>query len=52
MKQLNNKDYAKYFTLEMENNKYLNFTWVIQADMKTFLTAIAGNTEISSILSL
>ena len=46
MHQLDKKDYVKYFTLEMKNNKYFNFTKFIQADMKTFLTAIAGNTEV------
>ena len=34
------------FTSEMENNKYLNFTSYIKADMKTFLIAVAGNISI------
>ena len=42
MHQLGKRDYFKYFTLQMKNNKYLNFTDVIKANMKTFLTTIAG----------
>ena len=44
MNQLDNKGNANFFTNEMENNEHLNFTWFIKADMKTFLTAMAGNT--------
>ena len=44
MDQLDNKGNAKFFTTTMENNQYLNFTSFIKADMKTFLTALAGNT--------
>ena len=43
MDQLDNEKSANFFTTEMENNKYLNFTMFIKADMKTFLTAMAGN---------
>ena len=39
-----NKNDHKHFTLEMKNNMHLNFTRFIRADMKTFLSAIAGNT--------
>ena len=44
MNQLDNKGNANFFTNEMENNEHLNFTSFIKADMKTFLTSIAGNT--------
>ena len=46
MNQLGNKGNANFFTTEMENNEHLNFTWFIKADLKTFLTAMAGNTTI------
>ena len=39
-----NKNDARHFTPEMKNNMHLNFTRFIRADMKTFLSAIAGNT--------
>ena len=42
MYQLENKDYANYFTKEMEKNEFFNFTSFIHADMKTFLTVTAG----------
>ena len=43
MQLLRKKENASRFTLEMKNNKYLNFTKFIKADMKTFLIAISGN---------
>ena len=43
MDQLDKKDHMKYFTSQMRNNKYLNFTQMIKADMKTFLITVAGN---------
>ena len=43
MNQLGSNDYADYFTAEMKNNRCFNFTRFIKADMKTFLTSIAGN---------
>ena len=42
MEQLRKHGYAKNFTTEMSNNLHMNFTRFIKADMKTFLTAIAG----------
>ena len=46
MNQLDKNGNANFFTTQMENNEHLNFTWYIKADMKTFLTAMAGNTTI------
>ena len=46
MDQLDKKGYANHFTMEMKSNEHLNFTKYILADMKTFLTAIAGITQI------
>ena len=46
MDQLDENDHASYFTSEMANNEYLNFTRFIKADMKTFLMAVAGNNSI------
>ena len=43
MNHLHNIDHANYFTSQMENNKYLNFTSIIKDDMQTFLTALTGN---------
>ena len=43
MKRLNEKDYDSYFTSQMKNNEYLNFTRFINADLKSFLVAISGN---------
>ena len=42
MEQLNKKNDANYFTLDMKKNNYLNFTKYIHEDMRTFLTSIAG----------
>ena len=44
-----NKNDPKHLTPEMKNNMHLNFTRFIRADMKTFLSAIAGNTAMSRI---
>ena len=52
MYQLGKRDYAKYFTLQMKNNEYLNFTHVIKANMKTFLTTVAGNNNAFTNLSI
>ena len=46
MDQLYSKDHAKYFTSEMKENKYFDFTQFIKADIKTFLAAISGNHNI------
>ena len=43
MKHLGRYSDKTYFTLKMKNNKYLNFTRFINANMKTFLIAISGN---------
>ena len=43
MKQLGRNSNKTYFTLEMKNNKYFNFTSFINTNMKTFLIAISGN---------
>ena len=45
MKQLDRNVYDKQFTKDMENNEFFNFTGFIKKDMKTFLTAIAGNKQ-------
>ena len=46
MRHLDSKESGNFFTSEMENNRYLNFTSFIKADMKTFLIAVAGNCSI------
>ena len=46
MDQLDKKVYANHFTMQMKSNEHLNFTKYILADMKTFLTTIAGITQI------
>ena len=38
------------FTQQMQNNEYFNFTKIIEDDMKTFLTSIAG--KITSLKTL
>ena len=43
MKHLGRNSDKTYFTLEMKNNKYFNFTSFINTNMKTFLIAISGN---------
>ena len=43
MQNLGQLNSSKLFTSRMQNNQYLNFTQFIEADMKTFLTSIAGN---------
>ena len=43
MKHLGKNSDKTYFTLEMKNNKYLNFTRFINTNMETFLIAISGN---------
>ena len=45
MKQLDRNVNDKQFTKDMENNEFFNFTGFIKKDMKTFLTAIAGNKQ-------
>ena len=40
-----------HFTPEMKNNMHLNFTRFIRADMKTFLSTIAGNSTIFFLLN-
>ena len=48
MKKMDKSDEHKNtFTQNMENNTYLNFTKFIQADMKTFLIALAGKVNLS-----
>ena len=46
MKHLGRNSNKTYFTLDMMDNKYLNFTKVIITDMKTFLITIAGITNL------
>ena len=48
MKHLGRNSDKVYFTLEMKNNKYLNFTRFINTNMETFLIAISGNKWILS----
>ena len=43
MEDLNKPDSSKIFTPQMQNNEFFNFTRIIEDDMKTFLTSIAGN---------
>ena len=43
MNQVYEMNHGNLFTSDMGNNVHLNFTSSIRADMKTFLTAIAGN---------
>ena len=50
MNQLNNVDYANFFTPVMENNTFMDFNEYIKTDMKTFLTVIAGNAK--TVISL
>ena len=42
MKLLRKKDNSGRFTLEMKNNRFMNFTKFIEKDMKTFLIALSG----------
>ena len=42
MLRIDSSDYEDYWTEDMENNEYLNFTRFIKDDYKTFLTAITG----------
>ena len=46
MDKLDQQDYEKYYTSQMKHNVYFNFTNLIIADMKTFLTSVAGNTNV------
>ena len=46
MEHEDKKDSTEYFTMEMKNNKHLNFTKFIKADMKTYLLTVAGKTII------
>ena len=43
MKHLERNSDRTYFTEEMKNNKYLNFTRFINTNMKTFLISISGD---------
>ena len=43
MEQLDKIHHQNYFTPEMKNNKFFNFTQYVKDDMKTFLTAVSGN---------
>ena len=42
MQKLDSSDYEDYWTDNMANNEYLNFTKYIKQDLKTFLIAVAG----------
>ena len=42
MLQLDSTDYEDYWTENMANNEYFNFTHYIKKDIKTFLTAVTG----------
>ena len=46
MDLLGSKESSGHFTLQMANNRYMNFTKFIMADMKTFLMTISGNFSI------
>ena len=46
MDLLGSKESSGHFTLQMANNRYMNFTKFIMADMKTFLMVLSGKVSI------